>query len=289
MFDVKHHFVPQFLLKAWAETTKDAKVEVFRLHLPRLPSSRRKPEYTGYEDNLYTLTKPEVAGVEQQAVETEFLQRIDSEGARVLHKMKTAGLASLTQKDLYSWVYFIASLLWRAPQIVLRIRAEAPDHLRVSMSKRPEEYDSIAETDDPPTLCDFVEKNFPGYTENFGMMSLGKLICDEEWTEKILRMKWWLFDFNGQRNHLFLADWPCVFTTDIDKPDLVVALPIGPWKVFLATKTDRVASTIMQQSPEDLLKQINESSLMQAKQRIYARDASPRRFISNHLVKQKPL
>ncbi len=89
----------------------------------------------------------------------------------------------------------------------------------------------------------------------------------------------------AQRNHLLFADRPCIFTTGIDDPDLIVALPIGPWKAFMATKTDRVASIIRQQRPQNLLMQINESSLSQAKQRVYARDASPRCFISNRLTK----
>ncbi len=282
---MKHHFIPKFLLKAWADTAEDTKVEVFRLDLPHLPSSRRTPEYTGYENNLYTLTEPVVTGVKQQAVETDFLQHIDSEGARVLRKLYTTGLADLKPQDIGVWAYFIESLLFRTPDAVSWLRAEAPNILKASLNERPEEYDSIAETCDPPTLGDFFDKNFRGYTENFGIMSLGKLVCDQERIQKILRMKWWLWDFSGQRNHLLLADRPCIFTTGIDDPDLIVALPIGPWKAFMATKTDRVASIIRQRRPQNLLMQINESSLSQAKQRVYARDASPRRFISNRLTK----
>ena len=282
---MKHHFIPKFLLKAWADTTEDTKVEVFRLDLPHLPSSRRTPKYTGYENNLYTLTEPVVTGVERQAIETDFLQHVDSEGARVLRKLHTTGLADLKPQDIGVWAYFIESLLFRTPDAVSWLRAKAPNILKASLNERPEEYDSIAETCDPPTLGDFFDKNARGYTKNFGIMSLGKLICDQERVQKILRMKWWLWDFSAQRNHLLLADQPCIFTTGIDDPDLIVALPIGPWKAFMATKTDRVASIIRQQRPQNLLMQINESSLSQAKQRVYARDASPRCFISDRLTK----
>ena len=283
---MKHHFIPQFLLKAWADTTEDAKLEVFRLDLPNFPSSRWMPEYTAYEDNLYTLTKPVVAGVKQQAIETDFLQRVDSDGAMVLHKLSTMGLSNLSPQELGVWAYFIESLLFRTPDAASWLRAKAPNNLRASLNERPEEYDAIAATCDPPTLADFVEENFPGYIENYGIMSLGKLVCDQERVEKILHMRWWLWDFSGQKNHLFLADRPCIFTANIDDPDLIVALPIGPWKAFMATKTEGVASAVRQQRRQDLLMQINESSLGQAKQRVYARDASPRCFISNRLANQ---
>lgn len=56
---MRHHYVPQFLLSAWADETSDLKVETFRLDLPNLPSSRRGTKYIGYDDNLYALTSQE--------------------------------------------------------------------------------------------------------------------------------------------------------------------------------------------------------------------------------------
>ena len=55
----------------------------------------------------------------------------------------------------------------------------------------------------------------------------------------------------------------------------------------MATKTERVANIMRQQCPKDLLMRMNESSLSQAQSRVYARDASPRRFTCNRLVKRK--
>ena len=127
-----------------------------------------------------------MASVEQQAVETQFLQSLDSDAARVLQKINTTGLGALTQRDLSVWVHFISSLLWRAPYIVSRLRKEGPDHLKISLAAQPVEYDFLAETSDPPNLAEFIEMKHPGYIDNFGMMSLGKLICDRENFEKIL-------------------------------------------------------------------------------------------------------
>jgi hypothetical protein len=97
-------------------------------------------------------------------------------------------------------------------------------------------------------------------------------------------MKWWLWDFAREQNDLLLADQPCIFTAGIDDPDLMIALPLGPRKAFMATKSDHVATIMRRQRPKDLLMRLNESSLNQARARLYARDASPRRFISNRLT-----
>ena len=278
---MRQHYIPQFLLRAWAETTADKKVESFQLDLPHRQSSRLAPQSTAYENDLYSLTEPEVAGMKQQAVETDFLQRIDDLAARVLHKMATTGFADLTLEDGCNWVYFIMSLRSRTPETVSRIHTEGSGYLKDSLDDKPEEYDAISKTSDPTTLAEWTERRFPGLIENFGIMSFPKLVCNPEIGQKILRMKWWLWNFRGQKNHLLLADRPCIFTKGIDDPDLVIALPIGPWKAFMAIKTDRVADSMRCQRLQDLLMRINESSLGQAQSRVYARDASPRQFILN--------
>ncbi len=283
LFSVKHHFVPEFFLKSWSDTTSDNKIEVFRLDLSYLPSSRLTPEYTGYEKNLYALTKPDVSGVNRQAVETEFLKRIDSDGAKALQKMRSNGLAALTAKDLVHWVLFTMSLRFRSPEVVTRLRTEAPIVLKKSLDDWPEEYTEIADACDPPTLAEYFEQFSPGHIENFGVMSLPKFICGQKNLQSFLQMKCLLFDFSGQKNQLLLADRPCIFSTHFDDPELIVALPISPWKAFMTTRTDRVARILTQQHPKELLMRINESSLRQAKLRVYARNGSARRFIVNRL------
>lgn len=278
---MRHHYIPQFLLRAWAGA--DEKIEVFWVAPQHLRSSRLTPKFTGYEDDLYALTRAEIAGMKQQDVETDFLQRLDDLAARVLQKMAATGFADLTPEDRCVWVYFIMSLRSRTPEVVSQLHMEGSNSLKDSLDERPEEYEAISKTTDPPTLMEWSEQQFPGLIENFGTMSFPSFVCNPDIGQKILDMKWRLWDFRGQKNHLLLADRPCIFTTGIDDPDLVIALPISPWKAFMATKTDRLTSIMRQQRPKDLLMRMNESSLRQAKIRVYARDASPGRFICNRL------
>ena len=283
---MRHHYIPQFLLRTWAETTVDKKIEAFRLDLPGVQSSRLVPKSTAYEPDLYALSKTQVAGIEKQSVETDFLQHIDNSAANVLKKMVKTGLRCLTQKDRCDWVLFLMSLRLRTPDTVLHLNTEGPGNLKDSLDERPEEYNAISETNDPSTLAEFTEQYIPGLIENFGIMMIRKLITNPEIGNKILHMTWWLWNFKEQKNHLLLADRPCIFTSGIDNPDLVIALPLGPQKAFIATKTDKVANIIRHHHPKDLLMRINESSLNQAQKRVHALDKSPHRFICNRIIKQ---
>ena len=284
---MKHHHVPQFLLKSWA-SEKDGKIEVFYLNRQHLPSSRHTPEYTGFEVDLYALNDPQVAGIERQALEEGYFKQMDTWASNVLHKFNDTGLENLTEEDRCVWVCFIILLLWRNPDAISYFDTEGSKYLRDSLNENPEEYNQIAEFFDPSTFAEWTDKNFPGYIENFGKLHLPKMVRHRLIEENVGSMRWWLFNFNDQDNHLLLADRPCIFTTGLDDSNLVIALPIGPRKAFMATKSDRTANILKQQRRKDLLVRINESSMRQAQEYIWALDNSPRRFIENRLHNRQP-
>ena len=132
-----------------------------------LRSKRWAPKVTGYEPDLYALTMSSVAGIDQQVVETEFLQHLDNSAAKVLHKLAATGFSDLSKGDRDAWVCFIMSLLSRTPESIALIQEVGHVHLNASLRDQPEEYDAIADASDPSTLTDWVEAHLPGLIENF--------------------------------------------------------------------------------------------------------------------------
>jgi hypothetical protein len=281
---LRHHYVPQFLLRVWAEATPDGKVEVFRLDLPALRSPRRSPKHTGYEDDLYALSRPVVAGMEQQAVEKHILRDVDDLAARVRRKLAEHGLRSLSPTERMDWVRFLVSLRLRQPSVVQKLRIDSAEHLRRTLAVQPEQYEAIAQFDDAPTLDEWTEQRYPGLIENFGLSIFANIIGDYDVGNLMLRMKWWLWDFSNAKHDLLLADHPCIFTSGLDDEALVIALPISPTKAFMATRSDASAEALRRQRPQHLAMRLNESSLAQARTRVYGRDASASRFIRNRLA-----
>lgn len=110
-----------------------------------------------------------------------------------------------------------------------------------------------------------------------------KLVDNPQIGDKLLRMKWWIWDFSDVQHDLLLADHPCIFTTGINDPNLVIALPIAPKKAFMATQSDDAAEVMRRQRPKDLAVRLNESSIAQARVRIYSRDKSSARFTKNRI------
>lgn len=273
-----HHYVPQFLLQPWAVGTPDGRLEAFRVDLPDIPSKRLKPRATGFEPDLYALTKPVVAGMEQQAIEKNLLRIVDNSGAIARRKLDLEGLQNLTSQQRIDWVRFLMSLRVRRPRIVERLRREGSEMLRKHLAADPHEYDSMRKDGDEPTLEEWAEARFPGIVENIGLSMFSKFVVNPKIGNKILNSRWSIFDITQSAREFLLADDPLIFVGDIDQPNLILALPITPTKLFMITK--RVVNRLDQKIFIEL---INGQSVLNASVRLYARDAKPRRFILNRM------
>lgn len=279
---MKHHYIPQFLLSSWANQQLDSRIEVIRLDLTQgITSSRRRPRYTGYEEDLYALTEDKIAGMGKQAVETCFLKHVDNNAANVRRKILNEGLHALNEEDRISWVRFIMSLRLRQPEIVDEIRQKSSIVLTEDLDKDPEEYEELVSDDDPASLKEWAEKHYPGLIDNFGMSIFHEIVDNEDLGDKILRLRWFLFKFDDVKHNLLLSDQPCVFTSDIDADDLIIALPIHPKALFLAVRGDKTAALLREVAPNILIRMMNTTSVSQARVRIYATDDQQLRFIEN--------
>src|SRR5262245_32530271 len=145
---MRHHYVPQFLLRAWADTTPDGKVETFRLDLDEVPSTRHAPKHIGYEHDLYALSVPQMAGMDKQAIEKHFLRKVDNDAARVLQTLTSLRLNDLTASDRNDWARFLMSLRIRQPATVDKLRTLSEEHLRRSLEESPAQYQELAGQDD---------------------------------------------------------------------------------------------------------------------------------------------
>lgn len=278
------HYVPEFFIKQWA-AADDGRVDIYNLQSPGNPWSRRAPAYTGFEKDLYSLTQPIVAGMAKHAVEEIVLKHIDNSGAAVRAKLDNHGLKALTCQDRIDWTRFIMSLRIRQPTIVRMLRNDSANHLRKTLEEQPEMYESQSGGNGPASLTDWVEKTYPGLIENFGLSFFHDLVYNPDVANKLMYMKWWLWDF-AESHSLLLADHPCIFTGGIDDEKLVVALPISPSKAFFATRSESVALLMRRQTARALSGKLNESSVLQAASRIYAVNRLCERFIVNRIPRR---
>ncbi|MBL1437738.1 MAG: DUF4238 domain-containing protein [Rhodobacteraceae bacterium] len=279
---MKHHYVPQFLLSKWAGENAYKTLEIFRLDLHELISDRHTPKYTGYEDNLYALTVPHVAGMDMHDNEELFFKKIDDKASKVLGAMEVRGIKALTADERSHWALFLMSLSVRHPSVIFEIISKKTANLlRESLRNNPFDYESSRQNHEPETFVEWTKGKFPEFIENFGISGLSEFVDSPVCLQQICNMRWWLWDFTGAKHDLLLGDNPLILSAKIDDPNLIFALLISPTKAFMATQSDRVAASLRTQEINCLAIQLNESSVMRSGSRIYAQNKKHWRFIEN--------
>ncbi len=72
---MKHHYVPQFLLRRWCNDP--GKLQSFKIRDGRVLCTEQAPEYTGYENALYAVVA-NALGIDRDHLERRFFSPIDS-------------------------------------------------------------------------------------------------------------------------------------------------------------------------------------------------------------------
>lgn len=230
---------------------------------------------------MLALTRDEIAGMKKHDIETVVLQQVDNDAALVRGKLYNRQLRDTTHDERCAWVRFIMSLRIREPTVVHKLVTESDTELRRSLAQNPYEYVQLSNEDDPPSLEEWTERRFPGLIENVGLTFYHDLLNHDRVGNALLQLKWWVFDVSSVRHDLLLGDRPALFFGDLDNPQLGVALPIAPDRLFVATRGHKLAEGLPNVSLASLVKQVNDKTVREAQKYIYGVDAQSLRFIQN--------
>lgn len=275
---MKHHYVPQFLLRQWLTDASPTKIHVFTVRSGKLISKPRSPEYTGYENDLYALTHESVAGLGKHDLEEKLFKPIDSDAAVALWKIRD--LTALTAYEHRSWTIFLCSLRIRQPDVLDFMRTDAVEHFRSTLAER-----------DRETLADgwestesWVEQRAPGFVENFGLSQVSAMIEHPEVMKAFGELNWWTYRFKPTDPKLLLSDFPLHFQGGITTPNFFISLPIAPDMVFFGTRIDHTEAQLRSLPSSELAYRINRTSVASASERIWASDrAEAYKFIEDSL------
>ena len=292
---IDHHVVPVFFLKRWARRLNGAdKVTVFTWHATpgKLTASELIPEKTGYEQHLLSLTHP-ISG-RTDHVEVCTMQQIDSDAANVVTKLLDS-TPTLSPREYYILCVFMASLVLRDPDNVDQIRRVGSESILHSPTEDPEEYDALAEPGDPVSLIEFAEALDPGLAKDLGIRRFPAVIRD--YANHLHQPQFasrGVLDFREYGHSLALSDRPVISTTEsgitnFTDPDFL-ALPLNPQKAFVAFKSPITARCVLAQefhrNRKTLLTVMNQSSCVQARERVFADSRRPQRFVANRFKRR---
>jgi len=278
---IDHHYLPIFYLRQWGNP--DGRVIRYYRPYKAVVATPVSPSRTGYEPWLYTLEgrPPD----QRQMIETEFMPRtVDTPAAPVLEKLTARRSNSLSRDEKSSWIRFLLSLHYRNPETLSGIQAKLGALLSAAMAEKPDEYTTIKEGSDPPTLTEWVSQHDSQMIPNAGKLMMPQLIDSRNVGQLIFEFHWWTVDFTASRVSLLTSDRPLVMTNGLQKERCVIALPLSPRLAFFASKDPQTVRTSIERTGMTAAaRALNESVVMQAAKHVYGVDCAHLRFAENRL------
>lgn len=274
-----HHYLPVFLLKQWAG--QDGKVAVFR----RVDRGSRvryfHPRGVAYEKDLLAFTR-DLGSMEKQFLETRLFGEVDTRAAPVRERLVAKDPGSLTPVERDDWAKFLISLQLRQPPIVDFARAAGSGTSIDSLTTLTEAERAILdEARVSGGLVEFLEARSPGLAENFGLALYPDLLNDPVPRHRLMNMIWRIADISRAKHRLMISDAPCLLHQNISHDRFLWALPISPTQAFFAIAAERDEDAIQRAGPNEVVRALNQQSLTQARQRVFALDGAQARFVQN--------
>lgn len=277
----KHHFLPEFYLGEW----RDSNRQIIRFTKPYGNVVKPKRVFTagaGYIEKLYA-----VEGLPDEAkldMESEFLSPVDSRAADALRCMLTG--EEFTQAQRMAWASFLATLLFRMPDDIARLKENIFQLFEGMMPGLERIFNAIPSHLREGAGNALGEFNSKAAVARRAIESARQLMADEEVVGGLAKMEWSVFTVDNAKHDLLTSDRPVIHTNSLNHPDSHLAVPIGPRRLFVAAKERRLLGKLKQTSQDELVRASNEFVVSNATVVVCGRSESQLNFIQKRMGKE---
>jgi len=274
----RHHYVPRFLLKRWA--TNGQFVSYY---------------FEGRPGKVIENTKASVASAcqirdlnilfgvhasQRDLPETGFFTpHVDTPAAAALEVMLARGIRALASEQRMHWARLIVSFAVRTPEALRELgpkETERAFDLVEATAKGPPE--------DKRKVTAIIQANMQTFKRNFPLNAAKDLSTDPEKLAAVDSMAWWIRRWPrpailiGDRPLLTVprAPYPCGIPLNLRS--CLIALPIAPDAVFLASANPKTKDRMRAMTPSKIARVVNEETICRSTC-VYASDESLASFV----------
>ncbi|MBN9552619.1 MAG: DUF4238 domain-containing protein [Alphaproteobacteria bacterium] len=280
----KHHFLPVFYLKEWAGA--DGRIVQFSRPNPndeRVKPLRRHPSAVGYINRLYAVEGlPETVA---NLFETEFTRPVDTDAAAAMRRLMTGKFdTNATPKEGVAWIKFLLSLMMRMPADIKRLKHYVKYDWFSDLPSLQAAFKRSGMEGNPQTTEDYLKLLGPTFHERAAMTALSGMMQVETAIRAIGQLQWTVSNFYGAREFL-ASDRPLIASVGMNGPKAHIILPIGPHRVFIATKTEQFRRQLVDKRPWDFVAKVNTYIVNNATDYVYGSNGAALRFVQKHMGK----
>jgi Protein of unknown function (DUF4238) len=273
----KHHYIPEFYLKSWA----DDNGQICRFNRPYKSVVCRKV-YTsevGFVHSLYSVpgVKPELA----QKIETDWFRLVDQKGSDALQKLFTSPNAGWDSESRTAWTRFMMSIAHRTPDNLEAFKESIGAIWAQEVPNIQARYEKLKKPDDPDRYEDYARSKDPLVVEKSAIRAIQGAINNPKTGQFINNMHWRVIDLSCSRFSLLTSDSPLVISNGLQKLDGHLAMPLSPTKLFIATYRPEFMREFEQLSAQQLARKMNELVVGRAKRFVVDNSRKQESFITS--------
>jgi hypothetical protein len=280
-YPIDHHFIPAFFLTQWADASN--KLVEYTIKHGRLIPKPVGPRGTGFEQHLYSF--PELPPDAAQFIEQVFFNYADRVAADALNNHLTKTPTPWSVDLISAWSRFVIAVHLRHPDAMPELRAAVKSIWDGSGTAYQAEYEAIKKPEDPPTFDEYLAVRDPLVPSKMHVNMIVKAFDNDVLGTHINNMIWGVIDVSASPHRFLLSDRP-VLIADLKEPIGIVALPIGPTKLFIATNSDAGMRHLRSLHARELVHKLNYFVVGRARKFVWAHDQSQTVFIEKHMSKR---
>ncbi|MHC2019986.1 DUF4238 domain-containing protein [Methylobacterium sp. CM6247] len=278
----RHHYIPEFYLKRWCAVNGKL-VEFSKPYRDIVKPKRASPRETGFIDRLYTLEGlPEIYSGQ---VESEFFRPVDGRAATVLQKMES-NTKVLDAEERVAWTQFLISLIFRTPENISATQARLSESLLVTSKEAERRWRKSWEPGTPKSLREAMKQAIGDDPTRISRQVL-EIVAGNSSSEKIanriVSMSWGWIKMPLTVPGLYASDRPLHWYGGLEDENCHILMPLGPKRVFWATRTSKMAETILSQQPETIGRFLNDQTVRRARKYVYAMSDMGLKFVQEKM------
>ncbi|MWB79838.1 DUF4238 domain-containing protein [Pseudooceanicola sp. 216_PA32_1] len=282
---VDHHYLAVFYLNRWAGG--DDKVCRFnRPHGDRVVSKRVSPKGTAYEEHLYSMRTPD--GPPIADMERDFMSRLDSEAAEALGLLEQGLPESKWEQRLRSaWSRFVWAQSIRTPSEIAQLKSSVKEAWSEATPGLQAAYEAERPEGAPESVDDWLATLDP-HTEDRFALTIARRSMDHSGIGQIINnMRWMVLDFEGCGIPLLTSDRPVWMTMTLSEPNAFILMPIGPTRLFVASRETETMLRIAAQNRRQQAKSVNKTTVQHAVKFVFGVDHNMKSFVQKHFAARR--
>jgi hypothetical protein len=258
-----HHHTPVFYLSKWAGD--DRRVCEMRLIEGAVKRRRRFPHLTGYVRDLYRVEG--VPETEAQDLEIKFMAPLDTRAAAALRGLLSGISPALEER--VAWTRFLLSLIYRNSAAVELIKTHMARLVDATAAGLESKWAAECEPGEVRTLTEYAAFQKPSLATTHAANLVADIIGNHRAVPDIVQMKWGRINLRDSRVPLVTSDRP-VLMTHLSDPQAYIALPMGPYDLFVAEHGDRFSR--MRNDATELAQTLNRDLIANAREFVWGVD-----------------